>query len=554
LRNGRILRSVPRENEAVNETWLPDRDRYSRCGLYAPDRVAEPLLKHEGEWQAVSWDQALARTTAILSDAANRDAAGLCALMSAGAATEEYYLAQRLVRGLGSGNIDHRLRECDFADDALRPSAPVFACRIASLESVDAVLLIGCNPRSEAPILGHRLRKAWRRGARLAAINPLRWEFVFDLQPEVVVPPQRLVSELAGVAAAVARLKSAGVPAQLAPLLEGVQPEERHRAIAEQLDSAEHGLLMVGQFASAHLQAAALRQLAEWIAKTAGCALNIVPHGANPVGAWLAGAVPHRGPGGRSATVGLNAAEMARGTGRTFLLWDFEPDFDVADPAASMATLRAAAGVVAIAAFAGDGLKAVADVILPLAPVAESEGSFLNLDGDHLPFAPAGRASGESRPGWKILHRLGEALGLEGFGHVSLPELQAELRAALEAGRAAAEADVAAVTIMAGQDSHGLFRIGEVPMYSADALCRRAVPLQRTVHARNDFVGLNPADAERLGLSHGGKARVRQGEAHAEFEVRVTDRVPVGAVWLPSATCATRQLGPASGPVSVEAA
>jgi NADH-quinone oxidoreductase subunit G len=219
-----------------------------------------------------------------------------------------------------------------------------------------------------------------------------------------------------------------------------------------------------------------------------------------------------------------------------------------------MTALRGANGVVAAAAFAGDDLRAVADVILPLAPVAESEGSFINLDGDPVGFAPAGRTSGQARPGWKILRRLGELLGLEGFAQVSLNELQSELRADLEAGRAAA-LQAGAVTLAAVEPaSESLFRIGDVPIYSCDALCRRATPLQQTVHAANRFVGLNPEDAQRLGLLHGGKARVRQGALHGEFQVEVSERVPAGGAWVRSGTCDARGLGPASGPVSVEVA
>jgi len=99
----------------------------------------------------------------------------------------------------------------------------------------------------------------------------------------------------------------------------------------------------------------------------------------------------------------------------------------------------------------------------------------------------------------------------------------------------------------------GLERIGEGPIYAVDALCRRAQALQRTVHADRNFVGLNPEDAERLGLDHGARARLCQGTARVELEVRVSERVPAGGAWLCCATPASRSLGAASGPVSVEA-
>ncbi len=555
-RAGHILRSVPRDNEATNETWLSDRDRYSHAGLYAQDRVTQPLVKKAGHWQAVSWDEAVKAALGILRPAAGSAPDRLCALMSSGAATEEYFLAQRLVRGLGSNHIDHRLREQDFSDDESRPLAPVFAMKIAALEQADAVLMLGCNPRHEAPILGHRLRAAWRKGAALMTINPLDWEFVFTTRQNIVVAPQFMLAELAAVAAAVAAVDGRALPASIAALPGAITVAARHEEIAATLQTAERGVLIVGQFAMAHHQASAMRQLAGWIAAASGCALNLLPHGANPVGAWLAGAVPHRGPAGSCKSGGMSKSGIVNSSGKTWLLWDVEPEFDIENPSAAMTALQAAEKVLAVAVFASDSLKQVADIILPLAPLAESEGSLVNFDGDTIGFAPAGKVSGEARPGWKILRRLGDELGLAGFGQLDLADLQTEMQATL---RAAAIADQAADSLGdvlgAPVDSgNALHRVGEVPMYSADALCRRAPALQQTVHALSDFVGLNPADAGRLGLVDGGRANVRQGAASTALEVRVSKRVPVGAAWVRSATSSSRELGSATGPISVEVA
>jgi len=559
VRAGKILRSVPRDNEATNETWLSDRDRYSHAGLYATDRVTQPLVKKSGQWQAVSWDEAIKAAAGILRAVADAAPEDLCALMSPGAATEEYFLAQRLVRGLGSHNIDHRLREQDFSDDESRPSSPAFAAKIAELGRSNAVLLLGCNPRHEAPIIGHRLRQAWRRGATLMSLNPLDWEFVFTTRQNIVVAPQFMVAELAAIAAALATKLSLKMPADIAGLAGTVKAQARHEDIAEALRTAERGVLLLGQFAMSHHRASELRRLAGWIAASSGSALNLLPHGANSTGAWLAGAVPHRGPAGRSRGRGMNKSEMIRSTGKTWLLWDLEPEFDIENPAAATAALKAAGHVLAVTSFATDSLKQLAEVILPLAPIAESEGSLVNLNGETIQFAAAGKPSGEARPGWKILRRLGDELGLEGFGQIDLADLQMHIQATLQAaGAAGADSASAATTgdARAAADDPGkaLYRVGEVPMFSTDALCRRASALQQTKHALSDFVGLNPADAVRLRLKNGDAASIRQGEVSIQLEVRVSERVPQGAAWVRSATCSTRELGSATGPIHVEAA
>jgi len=528
VRNGRVLRCVPRENEAINESWLADRDRYSHFGLYADDRVLQPQVKENGVWRSISWDEAMAAAAATLRAGVNQHGPEtLAALMSPSAATEEYFLAQALLRQLGSNNIDHRLRERDFSDDAARPLSPAFTLPLADLGHCDAILLIGCNPRQEAPIVGHRVRQAWRKGAAVTAINPLDWPFTFTTSLDAIVPPQQMVGELAALAAAVAQVTGKAVPDALRSAVDGVAIDDRRRQLAERLNGAQRGACLLGQFAMAHPHAAWLRSLAAYIAEATGMAVDLLTHGGNSTGAWLAGAVPHRGPGGQPHSGGKNASQMLGSAQRTYLLWGIEPDYDCDDPAQVMQALSDAENVIAVTSFASESLRDVADLILPLAPHAEAEGSMVNLDGETLPFAAAGKALGEARSGWKILRRLGTELGLNGFGQVSLGEAKVQ---------------------------SGLYRIGEVAMYSVDALCRRSAPLQETTQAKSGWIGLNPSDAERLGLTGGAAVRVRQGEQQAHAEVKIDERVPVGGAWLPSATRVARTLGHAVAPLAIEPA
>jgi NADH-quinone oxidoreductase subunit G len=233
---------------------------------------------------------------------------------------------------------------------------------------------------------------------------------------------------------------------------------------------------------------------------------------------------------------------------KVFLLWDFEPGHDTHNPALTLRALSGAQAVVAVAAFADESLLEVADVLLPLAPWPENEGSVLALDGRKLDLRPAGKVSGQARSGWKILRRIGQELGLDGFTQVSLADVQADLAAAASTAQPGLEEPPA---MTAPTASDGLYRIGAVPMYAVDPLCRRSAPLQSTAHATGGFVGLNPADAGRLGLADGQTVRVAQGEDQATLALRVLDTVSEGAAWIPSGTCATRKLGDAMGPVSV---
>ena len=472
-------------------------------------------------------------------------------MLSPSALNEEYFLAARLAAGLGTPHIDHRLRETDQADSSFRPAQ--FACPVADLEWCDSILLVGSNVRHEAPILGHRVRKAWRRGAAVLAVNPLDWDFHFDVAVKRIVAPQYLLAELAGLAAAVSELSGEAMPDALAELLAAVGrdsaiDEDRaaaQQAMARQLMDAEQAVVLVGQAAMAHAQASWLRQLAGYIATATGAALNLLPHGANTTGAVAAGALPGSG--------GASARQMLAGACQRFLLWDFEPALDVEHPAQTMAALRAASGVVAVGAFAGPDLLEVADVLLPLAPWPESEGSITNLDGQTLKVAAAGNPGGECRPGWKIVRRLGNQMGLPGFEQVTLQDVQAELLGQLEAATGNTPAPVAGYRgALPGLPDHTLMlRVGEIPMFAVDALCRRSASLQATGHAQNRFVALNPGQAQQLGVAGLDQVQVTQDGASLLLPLRLDERVPVGAAWLPAATALSASLGAAMGPLSV---
>lgn len=543
-RRGRVLRAVPRDNESTNEAWLSDRDRYSHFGLNSDDRVLEPMIKVKGEWQTTTWDEGIrVAAKALRKSVTAHGGAGLGVLMSPNASTEEQYLARRLANGLDCPNIDYRLRQQDFSDDKALGRMASFQTPMAAIDDADAILLIGSNIRHETPILGQRVRKAWRRGAQVAALNPVDWNFHFELADKVISAPQHMVKELAALAVAVASLAGKEIPDALQAAVSGVQAEASHVAMAEMLNGSGAKMLILGQAAMAHEQASWLRQLSAWIATATGAAFNIIPHGGNSTGAAMAAC-------SGDAEAGLNAREMLATPLKKYLLWDFEPEFDVANPANAMQALASAESVLAVSAYASEGLKAVADVILPLAPLAESEGLFYTLDGQSFVVDAAVSGSGQARPGWKILRRLGAELEVDGFSQVDIASLREEVLAEI----ADADCETSEVELLAPKTEGDLYRVGEVAMYAVDALCRRSEHLQNTVHAENAFVGLNPDDAGRKGFADGHEVKVSQGGGHVILPVRLCHELPAGAVWVKCATEAGIPLGDSFGPVSVEAA
>jgi NADH-quinone oxidoreductase subunit G len=470
---GRLMRVVPRECEAINETWIADRDRFSYEGIYAEDRLLSPQLRQpDGSWREVEWDVALGAAAQSLSEAAGADA-GLGLLAHPSSTLEELYLLARLAAGLGSPNIDHRLRQRDFRDQSADTAAPGLGLPIAQIDALDALLLVGANLRHEVPILAHRVRKAALRGARIHAINPARFELLFPLGEYVLAPPAAAVHELAAVLAAA--LGTGAPPAALVPLLQGAAVTPRHQAIAQALGSGAQRAIWLGALALRSAQASELRALARALSAATGAVYGELAEGGNAAGGYLAGALPHRAPGGVArAASGLHARAMLEQPLAGYLLLHCEPWADAVYPEA-LETLARSTRVVAITPFASEAMKRVAQVLLPAGTFAESSGSYVNLEGRWQSQAGAAHPVGAARPAWKILRVLGNLLALSGFEYQSSEQVRDELQALIAAAPAARPAaSVAPLTRAAAAP------VPDVPMYQIDPVLRRAAALLRT--------------------------------------------------------------------------
>ncbi len=483
---GVVRRVVPRENEAINESWLADRDRFSCHGIYSADRLHKPHVKRDGSWVEVAWQDALAAAVGALRKATDGGgASGLGTLVSPSATLEEAYLLQRITRYLGSDNIDYRLRQRDFRDQGSDPRAPLLGCSIAELDTRQGILVVGSNLRMEVPIVAHRVRKAAAKGASVAFVNPAVYEYHFKTAAYVTAAPDALVTQLAAVLAAAASAAGMSVPAHLAQAVEGVAIEDTHRAAAQAL-ARKPSLVLLGQIAQRHPQYADLRALAAGLAAMTGAALGYLSEGANSAGAALAGATPHRGPGGRSvARGGFDARAMLETPRNAYLLFGIEPSKDLAEGSEALQALRSAA-VVAFTPFASDELLEVADVLLPIGTFAETAGTFVSAEGRWQSFDAAAELVGEARPGWRVLRVLGNELELPNCEYRTPSDITADLEREIGAARGLSAAD----TLYQGSFAPGRHVVPvdgsnlDVPIYAIDTLVRRSLPLQETVLAR----------------------------------------------------------------------
>ncbi len=551
---GKVTRVVPRDNEELNEVWISDRDRFSYQGLYAEDRVGKPMIKEGSEWREAEWDEALEAAVAGLQSVIKEQGAEQFGCWASPHATlEELYLLQKIVRGLGSANLDHRLRQTDFSDQQAAPVMPWLGQDIVALEKLDAALLIGSNVRKEQPIIAHRLRKAAIKQdpARISFVNPRAFDWHMPVSQQCVSSASGMLEDLAAIAKAAFAAASQTVPAELADALNAASVTAQHQQIVDELKQAQNATVLLGSIAHYHPQFAALRALAEAIAMQTGSVFGYLPEAANSAGAWLAGVLPHRGVAGQEAGAGKNFAEMMEQPRAALLSFNVEPEFDSSHSLKALQAARAARFVVAVSSFASDNMKDYADVILPLSAFTETSGTYVNAEGFWQSFRGVTAPLGESRPGWKILRVMGNLFNLDGFEFNASDEVREEIRSHCRNVQLN-NALPAAAPVRIDKPDGGLQRIGEVPIYAVDSLVRRASALQRTKDAVQDGVRINSDLAQRLGVTGAAKVKVTQDGGHAYLPLVIDDGIPDDCAWIASGLRASASLGNTFGPVELE--
>ncbi len=545
VKNGKVMRVVPLENEAVNECWISDKDRFSYEALGSDERLTAPMIKQGGEWKTVDWATALEFTANGLADVvAKHGGDALGALVSPHATLEEMALAARLARGLGSDNVDFRLRQVDFRDDGARQGIPWLGMPIADVQKLDRALVIGSFLRKDHPLLAHRLRQAAKKGAQVTSLHSVDDDWLMPVAHRAIVPPSLLPMLLAEIVVAAAQGAGKAVPEALA----GIEPTAGAEVIAASLLTGERRAILLGNYAVQHTEASQLAALAQALAAITGATLGVLTEAANTVGGLVAGALPQRGGRNARAMLGDSGTEPRR----AYVVVQAEPEFDCANPVAARAALQKADFVVVLSAFR-HGLK-YADVLLPVAPFTETSGTFVNCEGRVQGFHGVAVPAGETRPGWKVLRVLGTTLKLPGFDFETSEAVRDATLA--EGGDLASRLSNATRTPIAAPATSAapVERVADVPIHFADPLVRRAASLQETADARPPRARLSRTLLDSLGIAEGAQVKVRQGGGEAVLTTQVDPAVPPGVVRIAAAHPSTCGLEGLSGPVTVERA
>ena len=460
VKNNQVMRVVPLDNEEVNECWIADRDRFSYEALNGPDRLTQPMLKQDGQWITVDWTTALEYVAnGVKQIKQDHGAQALGCLASPHSTLEELHLATQFMRGLGSDNIDSRLRAAEFPTDG---QVRWLGTSVAALSTLERVLVLGSNLRKDHPLLAQRIRQAARRGGQVHALNDKVFDWAMPVAQTLTAPSATWVQALANIAAAIAKQNSVAAP------VAGNADDATAQAIATSLLSGERKAILLGNAAAHHAKASSLLSLANWIGMQTGATVGYLGEAANTVGAQLVKAQPVQG--------GMNAAHMLQADAlKALFLMNIEPAQDCAGGQAAMAHLGRTAMVVTLSPFKTN--LDISDVLLPISPFTETAGTFVNTEGRAQSFHGVVRPLGDTRPAWKVWRVLGSLLNLPGFAFDSIEEVRAQ----------ALPTDIAARLSNACNQAIDLTPATQAPVtasiYQLDGLVRRAPALQHTADA-----------------------------------------------------------------------
>ena len=530
-KNNQVLRVLPIENEDINECWLSDKDRFAYDGLNVSERLLKPMIKQDNKWLEVDWQVALEYAGNGLRHIANgAGAEQIGALATANSTVEELYLLQKLVRGLGSNNVDFRLRQADFSADGKQAGAPWLGMAIADISRADRLLIVGSFLRKDHPLLAARVRQAVKKGAQVNIVHSVDDDLLMNVANKAIVAPDSLVTCLTQVAQALTAGAASGLTGAAAD-------------IAKNLAGGERVVILLGNFAQQHPQAAQLQALAQQISVATQGKFGFIGEAANSVGGYLAKATP--------SANGLNANAMLATPRKAYILLNVEAELDTANSQQAIAAMRSADMVIAMSAYKHQALE-YADVMLPIAPFTETSGTFVSTEGRVQSFKGAVKPLGEARPAWKVLRVLVNLMKLDGFAFDTSEAVRDEALATVDVAASLNNA-ISGVEI-ANVAVDGLQRVSEVPIYATDAVVRRSPALQQTQDAAPAIVSMHGSILRNLGIQSGALVRLSQGQGHVELTAVADDKLPENVVRVAAGLAATAELGAMFGTITVERA
>lgn len=555
----KVMRALPRSNEALNEVWLSDRDRFSYEGLNHSDRLTAPMIKRHGKWVTVDWKEALDYAAEKIQEMiADHGGEQFGVIASPNSTLEEFYLLQKLFRSLGCDNIDHRLRQVDSAHQDYLATYPTLGIALSELESQEQIILIGSDIRKEQPLVAHRLRKATLHGGQVYAINPLKSDFNFEAM-NFIAPQGDLCLPLLEMIAALTQIDATAlhnIPAAIKNQLSNIHVSDEVTDAVKAMKASQKVSVILGAYAVSHPKASQIYLLSRVLAHLCHATWGEMSNGANSAGGWIAGAIPHRLPMGENVgKKALSAHQMWQAPQKGYFLLNCEPELDSAAPGIALEALKQARSVIVLSSFDNANYRNYADVILPITPITEMSGTYVNAMGNWQNFQAVVTPLGQARPAWKVLRVLANLMQVCGFSYDHVGEVFAEIEN-LHAQNALLENALLSMPCeitVNKEATEQLIRLAPTPLYAQDGITRRAAALQETVDAQNNTVKLNSFEAGARHLIENQKVWVMQNKMKSTkaLAIEIDERLPNGVALVASSISETHTLGEPFGMIEL---
>lgn len=524
----KVVRVLPLENEALNECWLSDRDRFSYEGLYHEERVTEPMIKQDGKWIKVDWETALNYAAKSINGVKmdhGSDAIGV--LASAISTTEELHLLQKMMRGIGVNNLDYRLDQQDFSADGKQEGVNYLGSSVVEFVANKSILVVGSMLREEQPLLTQRLRQAAKHDGEIHLISLKQEDVKIKLSSQITIDPRKFVLVLGKILKAVCELSGKTSSIDLTK----VEICEQTQVIAESLFKHK-GHIVLGRIARSLADYAQLLALSNEIAAVVGGKSGILPNLANELGAQLVGFTPYRAAFNGYFTKGLNARQMLESQRKAYVLLNTELERDAYNTQLALAALNKAETVIVMSAYTNEDMLQYADVVLPVTPYTETAGSYVNMQGTWQTFNGVTRPLGDAKPAWKVIRVLANKFNLDGFEQDSIEDVRSELAGLQDTSSYLSNNTKFDSFTVDLPIISGLIRFGITGIYSGDSIVRRSASLQQTAWAKLPVLTLSSELANKLNLVDGNEVVVKQSHAQNKYNIAVSEAMASDVVLL----------------------
>ncbi len=382
VKNNKIKRIVPMQNENINETWIADRDRFGFDGIYSEDRLTTPLIRVNGALIESSIEDSRRQLNTIISSLLqSKKADKIAALISPSVSLNEQFIFSNYLSQLRIRNIDHRINQIDFSGDTLDPLFPHLNIELKTIGEMETIFVIGSDLRRETPLISHWVKKAADKGASIHFMDIALREYHFPISDYIISDTESLVENIGLVVKAATSIAKMDVPQYIQEQLNNLtEPTATHHQIAQSLFTKTNTLLLNGLVSRSHPNFSLIRSYINILAALTNSNLGELTSGANSVGAYITGCIPHRNLLGQSSEPGLNALEIASRHHDLLILYGLEIDDCLYDQLLSE-TIKGSKKVVVFNSFMEPVINDHADIIIPINTTYESKGSFINLTG-----------------------------------------------------------------------------------------------------------------------------------------------------------------------------